>query len=658
MNGRTLLMPFVAVSLLAGGGAAVKARSLQAARPGCNGLLAFARVAPDAYGEIYSISLDGRRTDVSNTAGSDSSPQPSPDGSKFAFWTDGQLVVANADGSDPRQIPLSDDYTSATVAWSPDSRRLAFTLAAHSRVSTGTLIAVFDLGTGLTRDLTGLGVGDPQWSPDGTAIAYDTSIMPTEVLVQRLDGTKATRVAPGTLTSWSPDGTHLLITSAAGQAQVVPAAGGEPLAIPDLADLRWTPNGARLVGTRTNAPDAGALETVAIDGSDPRVVAEGVDSPRLSPDGQHVEFLRRSDGHVVVIDPDGMILRDFGRWNAGPYDVHNQFTASWSPDGTRIVYWSGGKIIVADQDTGALNVIAGGGAETVGQNPVWAADGSAVLDDIIEATGDTDIYVARSDGSGPRPVFADHVPEGGPAWSPGGKRLAFIRYGERPSLVVTDLAGHPRTLTTLPIAARSLPTDGPLPSPPAWSPDGKTIAVATRKGIRLVDVRARTVHSWPTPKGEGVPVSVAWSRQGAIATTDGRDESSIWITRNRSTRTIGIDDFHDPNYGDVTGLATSLTWAPNGSKLAYLRYGAETGTGFFAWAWGSIRIADTHISNTRSIPANSWGFSWSPDGRYLIEGARNTVIARLDGHRAATLAGLSAIEPSWQPLCEPGRGAP
>ena len=36
-----------------------------AAKPGCNGLLAFARLAPDAYSEIYSIPLDGRRTDVS-----------------------------------------------------------------------------------------------------------------------------------------------------------------------------------------------------------------------------------------------------------------------------------------------------------------------------------------------------------------------------------------------------------------------------------------------------------------------------------------------------------------------------------------------------------------------------------------------------------------
>src|SRR5215470_9638458 len=89
-----------------------------AAKPGCNGLLAFASLAHDAYSEIFSISLDGRRTVVSRTAGSAVAPQLSPDGSKLAFWTDGKLVVANADGSDPRQIPAGAGgaYTSNAIA--------------------------------------------------------------------------------------------------------------------------------------------------------------------------------------------------------------------------------------------------------------------------------------------------------------------------------------------------------------------------------------------------------------------------------------------------------------------------------------------------------------------------------------------------------------
>jgi hypothetical protein len=151
-----------------------------AATLGCNGLLAFARFAPDANWDFYSISLHGRRTDLSRTAGSDNSPRPSPDGSKLAFWTEAQLIVSNIDGSDPRLIPWA-----ATMPL--------------------------------------------------PAIAYDSGVTPGEVFVQRLDGTKVKPIAPGTLTSWSPDGSHLLIANPSGQAQIVPAAGGEPVAIPDLA---------------------------------------------------------------------------------------------------------------------------------------------------------------------------------------------------------------------------------------------------------------------------------------------------------------------------------------------------------------------------------------------------------------------------------------
>src|SRR5262245_18596204 len=65
----------------------------------CNGLIAFASNREQyANSEIYSVSLDGHRTDISRTSSADSDPQPSLDGSKVAFWTKGQLTVANADG--------------------------------------------------------------------------------------------------------------------------------------------------------------------------------------------------------------------------------------------------------------------------------------------------------------------------------------------------------------------------------------------------------------------------------------------------------------------------------------------------------------------------------------------------------------------------------
>src|SRR4029077_14541105 len=82
-------------------------------------------------------------------------------------------VVSAPDGSNQRRIPppAGTGYGPTRVAWSPDSQRLALTVDAISRAISGILPAVLDLGTGAW---TTFGFGrDPQWSPDGTTIAYE-----------------------------------------------------------------------------------------------------------------------------------------------------------------------------------------------------------------------------------------------------------------------------------------------------------------------------------------------------------------------------------------------------------------------------------------------------------------------------------------------------
>src|SRR4029077_6935771 len=54
----------------------LRAAESTAAKPGCNGLIAFAsNRAQDAQAEIYAIAPDGSRTDVSRSIGADGNPQ-------------------------------------------------------------------------------------------------------------------------------------------------------------------------------------------------------------------------------------------------------------------------------------------------------------------------------------------------------------------------------------------------------------------------------------------------------------------------------------------------------------------------------------------------------------------------------------------------------
>jgi Tol biopolymer transport system component len=622
---------------------------------GCNGLLAFAsNAAPSVKEGTYAISMDRRRTYL----GFGGTVSPSPDGRRLAYAGASGLVVADADGSHARPMlfPKGASLELFDVQWAPDSKRLAVTAASGGGTVGEETVIVFDSRTGVA---TTLGAGsNPRWSPDGSLVAFHGSLANGEqwVILERPDGTERRQLAPGqSVGAWSPDGRLLLVDN--GDTRVVPVAGGDPITIRSFNGLAWTPDGSRIVGTDFGGGTT--LESFASNGTDPQVIAHDafVVGDPLAPDGGRVVFVSLSDGHVLVAGLDGHVLRDFGPWDSGPFDLHMSFKPRWSPDGTKIVFWSGGKIIVADTDTAQLHTLAGGPGLGTGGEPVWSADGSSVFDTITDTSGNTDIYVARPDGKGVRPVFTDRLPEGGPVWSPDGKRLAFIRYGSRPSLIVTDIKGHARILTTLP-RDRSLPQpplsdDGSgWPSPPAWSPDGKTLAVVSNTRILLVDVRTRSINRWKAQTHQAV--AVAWSRDG-ISYTDGFDESDIWTVGKRSTWKTCVCDFSDPNYGnygELPGLATNLAWSPDGRKLAFLRYGAAMGTGFFALVVDSIQVVDKKTRKTRSIPTNAWGFAWSPDGRYLVQAnGYNTEITNVVGKHVAWLRGLNPLDPSWQSLC-------
>jgi hypothetical protein len=57
-------------------------------------------------------SLDARRTDVGGSLEGDFDPQPSPDGSELAFWSNRpgrRLFVSDADGSHQRRMRLPVD---------------------------------------------------------------------------------------------------------------------------------------------------------------------------------------------------------------------------------------------------------------------------------------------------------------------------------------------------------------------------------------------------------------------------------------------------------------------------------------------------------------------------------------------------------------------
>jgi TolB protein len=173
-------------------------------------------------GWIYRVGPDGRGLRrVTRGVELDSSPAPSPDGSRVAFST-GEcspgleccfLSVVNGQGkptADLKRLP-STRGAQFSPTWSPDGARLAFEVGNPDDGRSGIYVVDRD-GSHLTRvTRPGLNAEEPTWSPDGEWIAfvawrsatprYDLYVVhPDGSGVQRLTTTKADESAP----AWAP----------------------------------------------------------------------------------------------------------------------------------------------------------------------------------------------------------------------------------------------------------------------------------------------------------------------------------------------------------------------------------------------------------------------------------------------------------------------
>jgi Tol biopolymer transport system component len=172
--------------------------------------IAYVRANGDGTGGNWRIQiLDLRTGDVETLpappGGSPSSPVWSPDGSTIAFvdaipgtdpgtYAGTGIYLIAVSGDDLR---LLTDQSGSNISWSADGREIAFerwvrntsgdpSEAEHSRRG---LWAV-DVANGSLRRITGIDGSEPEWSPDGSLVAYSTA---DAIWVVNADGTGGQR---------------------------------------------------------------------------------------------------------------------------------------------------------------------------------------------------------------------------------------------------------------------------------------------------------------------------------------------------------------------------------------------------------------------------------------------------------------------------------
>ncbi|MFL6117847.1 MAG: TolB family protein [Catenulispora sp.] len=225
----------------------------------------------------------------------------------------------------------------------------------------GNVFSVNPDGTGkvqLTTDGLAQSGGYPD--PAGTRVAFLRSDFFTgsvQVWTMNPDGSGPTRLtyaagATGGFLSWSPDGGKL-VYAPGGTLTVINADGSHPvsLGVSYPVGEDWSPD-----GTRIAYADGNGLYTIRPDGTG-RTLVDTVPAPLLidglswSPDGGRLVFSAFADngdsfgnGQIYTVHADGTahtrILAD----------ATNNDAPVWSPDGTKIAIYVGGRVDTINPD--------------------------------------------------------------------------------------------------------------------------------------------------------------------------------------------------------------------------------------------------------------------------------------------------------------------
>jgi Tol biopolymer transport system component len=277
----------------------------------------------------------------------------------------------------------------------------------------------------------------------------------------------------------------------------------------------------------------------------------------------------------------------------------------WSPDGRRIAVkgWNGSErnydVYVLNADgsgqrnvTHDLTLVTDPGRRSSEGGPVWSPDGRKLLFGRDPGFNVAEILVMNADGSGQRRLTSGS----GPVWSPDGRLIAYGAAG----LYVMNADGRRKRL----LAQNAVR--------PAWSPDGRKIAfVSNRDGDFDVYVmnadgsghrrltRNAASHSRPVWSPDGKKIAFTSDRN-----LDGR-ASEIYVMNADGS---GQRRLTPHAYGAVGAWA----WSPDGRRIAFVSRRHGKAEVYLINADGSGE------QNLTRNPARDADPAWSPDGRKLL----------------------------------------
>jgi Tol biopolymer transport system component len=202
-------------------------------------------------------------------------------------------------------------------------------------------------------------------------------------------------------------------------------------------------------------------------------------NPTWSPDGSQIAFVMSPRGHLTRYAGDG----DIYVMNANGTDIRKlthglaASAPAWSPDGSEIafIYGQGQALAAIDPDGSHQHIVAHGRGYY--ESPTWSPDGHAIAYESGPNWSNHAIYTIRPNGTGERRLTPFLGPtEGGAAWSPNGSRIAYSFKDAIWTINTNGANAHPITTCHLPCVSDA---------GPAWSPTGGKLVFVRDQEQRL-----------------------------------------------------------------------------------------------------------------------------------------------------------------------------
>jgi len=376
---------------------------------------------------------------------------------------------------------------------------------------------------------------------------------------------------------------------------------------------------AALIFLRTQT-GRGTTETTGAPKTTKLTYSPGLDVyPSISPDGNSVAYSSYKTGsleiYVKQLIPGSreIQLTSDGKQNLEP---------AWSPDGRFIAYSS--------KDRGGIWIMPalGGIARQItefGSRPAWSRDGSMITfqseppsDLLGNSIAISTIWVVPSQAGNAVPVTQVGKPSGGhnsPAWSPDGKRIAFVSYEANADSVLWTVSIESADLRQ--IAKLRVLND------PFYSPDGEYVyyrAPTPGSNFGLWKVRI----SPPAGEPVGEPVLVLDPGSGALSfptmSADGKKIAYSLLSSTSNLWSVPVS----PGTNDAAGSPMPITndtsrrnqlavFSPDGRKIAYTASRADSNSASNSDIWMVDADGKNPVQLTTD-PSHDGLPSWFPQG--------------------------------------------